>query len=212
MEASVMYLTGSVGKAVEPALDAGIVGYLRAPGGGRSLRPGWTWAADNGVFGKGWPGEERWLAWLDAHTPEERTRCLFATAPDVVGDHDATLARSLPWLARIRELGYPAAFVLQNGATVDSVPWDDFDVAFVGGDDAFKLGGADDLIREAQRRGKRVHVGRVNSGQRYQRFALMGVDSADGTFLAFGPDTNLPKLLSWVRKHATHQPLWAVMA
>ena len=203
-----MYLTGSVGVAVEPALDSGEIGYLRAPGGGRSLRPGWVWAADNGVFGKGWPGYEKWLAWLDAHSTEERTRCLFATAPDVVGDHEATVERSLPWLPKIRALGYPAAFVLQNGATIDNVPWETFDVAFVGGDDAFKLGGADDLICEAQRRGKHVHVGRVNSGKRYQRFAQMGVDSCDGTFLAFGPELLTPVLLSWVRKHATHPTLW----
>lgn len=207
-----MYLTGSVGAAVEPALDAGRVGYLRAPGGGRKLRPGWTWAADNGAFGQGWPGYGKWLAWLEQHTPEERARCLFATAPDVVGDHDATVARSLPWLPVLRSMGYPAAFVLQDGATVDTVPWDELDVAFVGGSDAFKLGGADDLIREAQRRGKRVHVGRVNSGKRYERFALMGVDSADGTFLAFGPDVNLPKLLGWLTKHATHPTLWMVTA
>jgi hypothetical protein len=201
-----MYLTGSVGKAVEPYLDNGIVGYLRAPKGGRTLRPGWVWAADNGCFNAAtYVGDDRWYAWLAAQDP---TGCLFATAPDVVGDHDATLVRSLPWLSQIRALGFPAAFVLQNGATVANVPWSAFDVAFIGGDDSFKLGGADHLIREAQRRGKPVHVGRVNSGQRYERFAHMGVDSCDGTFLAFGPDVNVPKLLSWVRKHATHPTLW----
>jgi hypothetical protein len=26
----------------------------------------------------------------------------------------------------------------------------------------------------------------------------MGCDSADGTFLAYGPDVNLPRLLSWL--------------
>lgn len=204
-----MYLTGSVGVAVEPSLNNGTVGYLRTPKGGRTPQPGWVWAADNGCFNAAtYKGDDAWFAWLSAQDP---TGCLFATAPDVVGDHAATLTRSLPWLLRIRDLGYPAAFVLQDGATVDSIPWDAFDVAFIGGTDAFKLGGADHLIAEAQRRGKPVHVGRVNSGQRYQRFALMGVDSCDGTFLAFGPDVNLPKLLSWVRKHATHEPLWAVI-
>jgi hypothetical protein len=51
-------------------------------------------------------------------------------------------------------------------------------------------------------------IGRVNSGKRYRRFAELGADSCDGTFLAFGPRANLPKLLGWVREHAAAQPLW----
>jgi hypothetical protein len=205
-----MYLTGSWQRATEPHLDARRMGVLNTPATNKTIKAGWVFALDNGAFNAAtYVGDDRWYAWLAGQDP---TGCLFATAPDVVGDHHATLVRSVPWLSRIRALGYPAAFVLQNGATVENVPWDSFDVAFVGGDDAFKLGGADDLIREAQRRGKPVHIGRVNSGQRYERFALMGVDSCDGTFLAFGPDVNLPKLLSWVRKHATHPTLWMAYA
>ena len=57
-----------------------------------------------------YPGDTKYLAWLSAriaHAP----RCAFATAPDVVGNGAATLARSLPMLERIRALGYPAALV-----------------------------------------------------------------------------------------------------
>lgn len=203
-----MYLVGNKAAAVLPYLDAGTVGLLNTPANSYRIEPGWTWAADNGCFNeRTYIGDDRWHAWLSRQDP---TGCLFASAPDVVGDHDATLARSGPWLSKIRALGFPAAFVLQDGATVDTVPWDDCDWVFVGGSDTFKLGGADHLIREARRRGKRVHVGRVNSGRRYQRFAQMGVDSCDGTFLAFGPDVLLPRLLSWVRRHATHPTLWMV--
>jgi hypothetical protein len=210
MEAQVMYLTGNKNPAWTHLYDDGTLGLLNTPANSYVVKSGWVWAADNGCFNeRTYAGDDRWFAWLSRQDP---TGCLFATAPDVVGDHDATLERSLPWLPRIRALGYPAAFVLQDGATAENVPWDEFDVAFVGGSDAFKLGGADELIREAQRRNKRVHVGRVNSGKRYERFALMGVDSADGTFLAFGPEKNLPHLLSWVRKHVTHQTLWMVTA
>lgn len=201
-----IYLTGNKNKAWRHLLDDGTLGLLNTPANGYIIESGWTWAADNGCFNeRTYVGDVAWFAWLRKQEP---SGCLFATAPDVVGDHAATVERSARWLPRIRRHGFPAAFVLQNGATVENVPWDDFDVAFVGGDDAFKLGGADDLIREAQRRGKPVHVGRVNSAKRYERFAQMGVDSCDGTFLAFGPDVNLPRLLSWVRKHATHPTLW----
>lgn len=205
-----IYLTGNKNAKWLHLYDDGTLGLLNTPANGYVIKPGWTFACDNGCFNeRTYVGDEAWFAWLQR---QPREGCLFATAPDVVGDHAATVERSAPWLSRIRALGFPAAFVLQNGATIDNVPWDDLDVAFVGGDDTFKLGGADDLIREAQRRGKRVHVGRVNSGQRYERFAHMGVDSADGTFLAFGPDVNLPRLLSWVRKHATHPTLWMANA
>lgn len=206
-----MYLTGSWSSpGLRPHLDRGVIGVMTNPKIGNFRDPAWAWAADNGCFNaKTYVGDGAWFAWL---TRQDPTGCLFAVAPDVVADHEATIARSLPWLARIRSADFPAAFVLQNGATVDSVPWDAFDVAFIGGDDAFKLGGADHLIAEAQARGKAVHVGRVNSDRRFQRFALMGVDSCDGTFLAFGPETNTPRLLAWIRRHATQPALWMTHA
>jgi len=204
-----MYLTGNKNKAWLHLLDGGVLGLLNTPANGYIIKDGWTWAADNGCFNeRTYVGDEAWFQWLSKQDP---AGCLFATAPDVVGDHHATVERSAPWLPKIRALGFPAAFVLQDGATIENVPWLAFDVAFIGGSDEFKLGGADDLIAEAQRRDMRVHVGRVNSGRRFERFAVMGVDSADGTFLGFGPDTNLPKLLSWIERHATQPALEGVM-
>jgi hypothetical protein len=41
-------------------------------------------------------------------------------------------------------------------------------------------------------------MGRVNSQKRFSYAQSIGCDSADGTFLAFGPTQNLPRLLSWV--------------
>ncbi len=194
-----LYLTGSVGVAVEPYLNNGTVGYMRAPRGGRALKPGWIWAADNGRFGKGWPGYDKWFAWLSSQSEEEKSRCLFATAPDVVGDWEATLSESLPWLPRIRSIGYKVALVAQDGATVDNFPFDECDYMFVGGSTEWKLGSdVVDLITEAINRNIGVHVGRVNSRKRYRLFAGLGVDSVDGTFLAFGPEKNLPKLLGWI--------------
>jgi hypothetical protein len=204
----VIYMTGVKGPSIVPRLDDGTLALLNTPKSAYTIADGWTWAADNGAFGKGYPGDDAWLLWLDSFTPEQRTRCLFAVAPDVVADHDATLARSLPWLPVIREMGYPAAFVLQDGATVDTVPWDEFAVAFVGGSTDWKLGQqARELIAAAQERGKRVHIGRVNSERRYRAFAALGVDSCDGTYLAFGPDKNLPNVLAWLRGHATQPAL-----
>lgn len=176
---------------------AGLLGQIVTPAAGNRVLPGVDWIADNAVFAGKYPGDEAYLAWLAARP--HKANCRFVVAPDVVGDHEATLARSLPMMPRIRALGLPVAFVGQDGATPSTVPWDAFDVLFIGGTTDWKLGPETRaLIREARRRGKRVHMGRVNSYGRLQRSADSGVDTADGTYLAFGPDLNLPKLLTWL--------------
>jgi hypothetical protein len=174
------------------------LGAILTPKQGNRIPDGITWCADNGVFGKGYPGDDKWWAWL-AGLPYDKSLCHFAVAPDVVGDSAATLARSLPWLPQIRALGLPAAFVAQNGLTVETCPWGEFDVLFIGGDTAWKLGrDARALSAAAKLRGIPVHMGRVNSFRRLVTAALTDCDSADGTFLAFGPDVNLPKVEAWL--------------
>ena len=199
------YLTGSV-TGVRPLLDARRLGYMNTPANRHSMRQ-WIWAADNGCYGKNYVGDNRWFAWLDSFPPEVRDLCLFATAPDVVGDAQATLARSVPWFNRIRALGYRAALVGQDGLTQDQCPWDEFDALFIGGSTAWKLGSAAaGLMAMANEKGKWVHVGRVNSWRRYVGMAQRGADSVDGTYIAFGPDVNAPKLMSWVDRLA-QQPM-----
>lgn len=189
------------------AMRNGRLGYIDTPGQGNRRPDGVTWCADNGRFGKGWPGYDDWWQWLTANAHAAAT-CLFATAPDVVGDAGATLADSLPWLPRIRALGYPAALVAQDGLESLPVPWDDFDALFIGGTTEWKLGRhARALVREAKAHGNRVHMGRVNSARRYRYAAAIGCDSADGTFLTFGPDVNLPKVLGWVAAHSAQEAL-----
>lgn len=170
---------------------------MNTPDMGHRLSPNVIWAADNGRFNA--PdkySDERYLAWLDK---QNRETCLFATAPDVVGDAEATLALSCPMLNRLRDHGYKAAFVAQDG--LDEPPWDEFDALFVGGTTAWKLGASvPRLVRQANERGKWTHMGRVNSYRRFRLAALIGCDSADGTFLKFGPDKNLPRLLDWLRR------------
>ena len=115
----------------------GLIGYMDTPAQGNARPEGVAWAADNGCFGAGYPGDAAWLAWLASQDPDG---CLFATAPDVVGDAEATLTRSAPFLPRIRALGYPAALVAQDGLTIDACPWADIDALFIGGTTAWKLG------------------------------------------------------------------------
>jgi hypothetical protein len=186
-------------------MSAGLIGCMTTPAQGNVIPEGALYACDNGKFGcdgkgRNWPGTQRWWDWLE-RTVERYgpDRCLWALAPDVPFDAAATLDESRPWLARIRELGVPAAFAAQNGCEYGLIPWGEFDVLFLAGDTEWKTGPiAERLSREAKERGVAVHMGRVNSRARLRTAEWFGCDSADGTYLAFGPDKNLALLRGWL--------------
>jgi hypothetical protein len=195
-----LYGANPCGQAVIDAMHAGTLAYIDTPAQGNKRPAGVTWMADNGCFSNNWDAA-KWWRFLEDNAHDAPT-CLFATAPDVVGDAAATLARSAEWLPRIQALGYPAAFVAQDGLENLEVPWDSFSVLFLGGTTTWKLGPhARELTAEAKRRGKWVHMGRVNSERRWRYADAIGCDSCDGTYLTFGPDVNLPRLLAWTRNN-----------
>lgn len=191
-------------------MDCGLLGQIVTPAAGNRLEAGRDWIADNAVFAGRYPGDGPFLAWLAARQ-HLAAACRFVVAPDVVCDAAATLARSAPMLPRIRALGFPVALVAQNGLEDMEVPWGSFDALFIGGDDTWKLGpAAAALAAEARRRGKWVHMGRVNSQERLRYARHIGCDSVDGTYLAFGPDKNLPRLLGWMAEVNGQGLLWEV--
>jgi hypothetical protein len=181
-------------------MSAGLIGCMTTPAQGNRIPDGAEYACDNGKFGKGWPGADAWYDWLSRTVDRYGAdRCLWAVAPDVPFDAAGTLAESMPWLAKIRELGVPAAFAAQDGCDQLGVPWDAFDVLFIAGSTEWKTGPvAEQLAREAKARGKQIHMGRVNSRQRLRTAEWFGCDTADGTYLAFGPDKNLALLRGWL--------------
>jgi hypothetical protein len=210
--------------------DGSEIAYIDTPEQWNTRPENVRWCADNGCFSpkkslEGIPwDEDGWWNWLVANAPHA-DRCDFANAPDVVhmtengpvGDAAATLERSRPWLAKIRALGYPVGYVAQDGFDPTVIPWDDIDVLFIGGSDNFKIGPhglrldgtpkgevpAALAIKEAQARGKKVHIGRVNSRQRFRFAVRLGADSVDGTYATFAPDRNVANILSWIREQAT---------
>lgn len=132
---------------------------------------------------------------------------IFATVPDVVADWAGTLARwrSFPK----QDWPVPLAIVLQDGATVSTVPWHEIGAVFVGGTTDWKLGPqARSIVAAANERGVWAHMGRVNSHQRLRYASWIGCDSADGTFLVFGPDGNLVRLLRWLNEVNSQPPLF----
>lgn len=164
------------------------VGHLLCP---RSRNVVWspTWAADNAAFSRFDAEAYRAMLAKIAGVPG----CLFVTAPDVVGDADATLALWSDWEPILRAHGLPAAFVLQDGITPAAVPWDTCAAVFIGGTTAFKLGPeARACVVEAKRRGVWVHMGRVNSERRLRYALAIGCDSVDGSGFARFPDAMFP--------------------
>jgi hypothetical protein len=176
------------------------LGFLLTPDMGNVIPDDVIVAADNGCFTKpeGY-SDERYAGHLKRF-PHNRT--LFAAAPDVLGDHSATVERARPVLCLIRTLGLKAAFVAQDGWEDETTPWDECDAIFVGGSTDFKFRGGRQAVAAAKRRGKWAHMGRVNSLERLRAAKSIGCDSADGTFLRFGPDVNGPRLLAWLESIA----------
>lgn len=210
MTTPMLFLANPCGPEVVDQMNAGVLGYIDTPAQGNRRPDGVTWAADNGCFSDKWD-EATWWKFLEDNAPDADT-CLFAVAPDVVGDAFATTILFRKWGRRIRALGYPVAYVAQDGlehlrgrTAADGltfpVPWADFDCLFIGGSTEWKLGPeARAIVAEAKAHGKWIHMGRVNSERRWKYADAIGCDSVDGTFLAFGPHANLPELLGWLRE------------
>lgn len=173
---------------------------IRHPQLGRLLRPGngnrpddLAWAVDNGAFAGFDAGA--FAAML------ERFRgapgCMWVAAPDVVADAAATFDRFREWEPRLHRDGWPVAFVAQDGLVTP--PWDHFEALFVGGSTEYKLSReARHLVVEAKRRGKLVHMGRVNTVRRLRYAYEIGSDSVDGTKFSRFPDRWIPWALRWL--------------
>lgn len=207
--------------------------------GNKRLRlDGVTWAADNGCFTAGDRfSATRWLDWLSYWQPYA-ANCLFAVLPDAPFNHAETLARSLPYVEQVRQLGYVPALAIQEGATPENIPWDyGIGALFIAGGKpdlqplplwadvprptakatrAFKTSPVVRAIcREGIRRGFRLHSARNNSFQAVQDACDIGCTSVDGTFIKYAPDQNWLRVQRWFDKLCTHEmytPVWGADA
>ena len=161
---------------------SGIPGFI--------INDGAWWMLDNGAFTKAGFIEQYWEEWLDIMREQDIevvNKCICVVIPDVVGDANATLNQFHKYNKIPKAQGFNTAFVTQDGLTVDMVPWDDFDVLFIGGTDHHKMGiEAGYLIDEGLKRDKHIHVGRVNTGFRIMRFWTC--HTWDGTALTIKPE------------------------
>ena len=160
---------------------------LRTPATGYARMDGVQWVMDNGSFSN---FEERSFLRMACVGIADR-ECLWIAMPDVVGNHGETVhlfdkycdLLSRMWIPS-PDLSKKACFVLQDGCNINSVPWERITAVFLGGSDKFKMSRIAYLIlKEAKRRGKWVHVGRVNTPPRIHYFYEVA-DSIDGSGIA----------------------------
>lgn len=216
-----MYLSGCVQKESQGHRRPDF-GYMLQPGITNVVDLRWmSWAADNGCFAQGARFDAGdWLEWL-ASMRRYRETCLFAVAPDVLGEWRATWERSSPYFATIRQLGFHPALVAQNGMPLRMLDLGGYDCLFIGGTDPWRFEAEVEpslfgdgerisvnfdrlsdsvtrLIEKARRRGLWVHFGRVNSESRLRLVHRACCDSTDGTYTKHGPEQNLPRVYEWL--------------
>ena len=146
-------------------------------------RSNW-WCLDSGTFTKPFI-EEKWKTHVTKYIPFI-DKCKFVVIPDIVYDSEKTLKNFYKYRDFVTNLGFPCAFVTQDGIKISDIPFDLFDVLFIGGSNTHKLGDeARKIINYAKTLNKWIHVGRVNSIKRLNIFC--DCDSWDGTHLGFFP-------------------------
>jgi hypothetical protein len=160
---------------------------LRTPLTGYARKDGVEWVMDNGAYSN---FDENKFSRM-AQTAMFDENCHWLAMPDVVGDHEQTLNLFHEWKVRLCNHYIPCrpkfkkwAFVIQDGATIETIPWDEIKAVFLGGTTQFKLSSrAYMILLEAKAKGKWVHVGRVNTVGRISYFHDVA-DSIDGSGIA----------------------------
>lgn len=182
------------GATVEVRKASEHVGVLVVPGAWahpETLDLHRPWAMDNGAFsGLDVSAFLRMLRRFKGYTG-----CLFVTSPDVVADAKATMDLFDEWEPLLHSLGWPVAFVGQDGLRIQDVPWKRCEAVFLGGSTEWKLGPvARDLAAYGKAYGKWVHMGRVNSAKRMKYAMRIGCDSVDGKQWSAWSRRYLPKV------------------
>ena len=156
------------------------------------IRPGqfkFKYAIDNAAFNKF--DEKQYFKMLDRS--KEYQGPLWVVVPDVVGCHSRTMALWHYYSPRIREYGYPLAFVAQDGCDPSEVP--ECHCVFVGGCDPWKMENFKRFVGVREW----THVGRVNSIGRLLSCERAGVDSVDGTGWMLARDKKFYDLMNYFK-------------
>lgn len=159
------------------------LGILHIPRAMYFQYPQLPMAADNLAFSKFHSEYYRTMLARISYYPIE-----WVTAPDCVGNAAKTLDLFYTWKQVIEAYKLPVALVAQDGIENTEIPWQDFRCLFIGGTTGFKYSkSVIDVMCEAKKQGKLVHIGRVNTVERILHFAQYDPDSFDGSSYAKFP-------------------------
>lgn len=146
----------------------------------RNRHPDQHFAIDNGAFSR---FNRKAFEALLTRERERKDLCRFVAVPDVVGSARRTLEVFDYWFPLLG--GWNLALVIQDGQENLPIPWEFIEAVFIGGSTKFKESNeAAQAIKAAKAMSKWVHVGRVNTPDRFEAFVQMDVDSIDGSGLA----------------------------
>lgn len=170
-----------------PARIAALAEQLGVKSYGQLITPltgysnhGGMFAIDNGGYSR---QDMRAFERILRREEKNKGKCAFVCVPDVVGSARLTLELFHDLKQGLAD--WPLAFVCQDGQEDLSVPWGDISAIFIGGSTEWKMSrGVTALIRAANWRRIWTHVGRINTGKRWEYFAKMGVGSCDGSAMA----------------------------
>jgi hypothetical protein len=181
-------------------------GCITAPHGvgtPRAVKEGRLFAVDNECFTR--PFDPlRLNKHLERLLPY-RNSCLFVVVPDIpwhnnerVFDAQTTLEMFDEYATHPIFSGWPLAYAAQNGAESLPIP-SNATAVFIAGDTEWKESDAAlSVVSRAKSAGMWTHAGRVNTKARLTHFRLAGVDSADGTGLAYAPNRVMRELTRWM--------------
>lgn len=176
----------------------GRLGTLLAPG--RWKDPGGVpYVLDNGRFsvwsrGEKW-SEKKFLELLDTAADYEYPP-RWIVVPDVVGKGQETLNEWYKWRERLLSYGWPLAFAVQDGITLDVVRTLDPqpEVIFIGG--------TDDWVWKYARvwceNFPRCHIGKVSTVKRLWKVEELGAESSDSTVWRIGVGQHADKLRKYL--------------
>lgn len=165
------------------------IGFLITPRARWLPDPAYPWAADNDAY-SGFDADA-YRQMIDRVAGIEG--CMFATLPDVVGDHLATFDMADEWLPEL-EGRFPIGLVAQDGMSIADLDWWSAAIhcLFIGGSTEWKMGrDAARLVMRAKQLGLLVHMGRVNSARRLRYAMALGCDTVDGSSMAQFTSTHL---------------------
>lgn len=159
----------------------GLIGHLYSPEGLPSKpQRRYPYAIDNFAFSS-WKNGIPWdagkyLDFCDKVATFDQLP-MWAVVPDVVTNREATIENWKHWAKFLRKrYKWRLAFAVQDGMTVDDVPYD-HDTVFVGGSMTWKLNTLEMWCQTFAS----VHVARINRPYLLWRCQELGAESVDGT-------------------------------